>query len=154
MGKKQADRFFDNIEYEPMSGCWLYISYPDRGGYGKIRFNNKHMKAHRVSWIIHNNEIPINKLVLHKCDNPACVNPKHLFIGTQKDNMRDMVLKGRKSLKPTVVGENSHRAKFTETDIINIRNDPRNNAEIAREYCVTTPAIRSIKIRKTWKHVG
>jgi len=75
--------------------CWLWIGYRDARGYGRIMRQGKVCGTHRVSWEIHNGQIPEGMGVLHSCDNPPCVNPQHLFIGTQKDNMRDCTRKGR-----------------------------------------------------------
>lgn len=77
--------------------CWIWTAskFTHGIGYGQCSYNGKNIVAHRVSWSISNGEIPKNSLVLHKCDNPICVRPDHLFLGTHKDNMQDMYCKGR-----------------------------------------------------------
>lgn len=77
------------------SGCWLWKSTITIHGYGLHNYKRKRMAAHRVSWILHNGEIPQGLFVLHKCDVRSCVNPAHLFLGTQSDNMQDCIKKGR-----------------------------------------------------------
>jgi len=81
---------------EPNIGCWLWINWIDKDGYGGC----KHGQAHRASWVIYHGPIPNDLFVLHKCDVPACINPKHLFLGTQLDNMRDGFVKGRVTPPP------------------------------------------------------
>ncbi len=94
--RRQTDeqRFWLKVKKTDM--CWLWKGYLTRkNGYGKISFNKKDQVAHRVSWQLKNGDIPTGMSVLHKCDNPPCVNPDHLFLGTQRDNVLDMVRKKR-----------------------------------------------------------
>lgn len=85
--------FWTNVHFGPT--CWEWIGAPGSGGYGQRRFEGKPTGAHRVSWIMENGPIPNGLWVLHKCDNPPCVRPDHLFLGTHVDNMVDMTAKGR-----------------------------------------------------------
>lgn len=90
------DRFHEAYSPEPMSGCWLWLHLLDRDGYGRIwTCKKKETPAHRWAYQTLVGEIPDGLRVLHRCDTPSCVNPDHLFLGTQRDNMRDMVNKGR-----------------------------------------------------------
>lgn len=82
----------------PKSGCWEWNKTYD-SGYGAYSLNEKHMGAHRASWIIHYGDIPTGMFVLHKCDNPSCVNPKHLYVGTQQDNMKDVIKRRRRNFQ-------------------------------------------------------
>lgn len=85
-----------NYATVPESGCWLWLGGWDNDGYGKINKNGKTVAyAHRFFYQIHKGEIPDGKLVLHKCDSPACCNPDHLFLGTHADNALDKCRKGR-----------------------------------------------------------
>lgn len=80
---------------EKTDDCWIWKGGINFWGYGQMNFNGRNTGAYRVSWILHNDEIPGKLFVLHKCDNPLCVNPDHLFLGTQKDNIQDCIKKGR-----------------------------------------------------------
>lgn len=92
-----TDRFWEKVAKS--DGCWLWTGSRQRNGYGFLfagtRKEPHPERAHRVSWRIHFGEIPDGLWVLHKCDNPPCVNPEHLFLGTRTDNMRDCARKGR-----------------------------------------------------------
>jgi hypothetical protein len=137
------------IEYEINNECWECISHTkDKDGYVKVRRNGKHMRAHRYLFELYKGNIPEGMLIRHKCDNPRCINPDHLETGTQKDNVHDMVKRGRISN-----GTGRHTSKLTEAQVLVIRKDPRTNAEIAKDYGVGKYAIRSIKRRESWKHI-
>ena len=88
-------RFWNKVAIAGPNDCWEWQASFHTTGYGQIRFNHKKWTAHRVSWILINGEIPDALCVLHKCDNRKCVNPKHLFLGTNYDNMKDKTNKGR-----------------------------------------------------------
>ena len=94
-GPKFPERFDDNVIPEPMSGCHLWIGCVNRYGYGKIRVNGRQIAASRAAWIAAKGAIPPGLWVLHRCDNPPCVNPDHLFLGDRTANTRDMIAKGR-----------------------------------------------------------
>jgi hypothetical protein len=91
-------RFEEKYIPEPNSGCWIWTGWVNRAGYGYININGRHERdteAHRAAWLLFRGPIPEGMYVCHKCDIPSCVNPDHLFLGTQTDNMRDASAKGR-----------------------------------------------------------
>jgi len=95
--RSTQDRFEEKVSIEPNSGCWLWTGAANAAGYGRLYVwpEGKHQKAHRISYELHVGAIPDGMFVCHRCDNPSCVNPQHLFIGTRQDNVDDMNRKGR-----------------------------------------------------------
>lgn len=146
--------------------CWLWAGSTDRGGYGRVRANRKMLKAHRVVWMLHYGSIPVGFHVLHHCDNPPCVRPAHLFLGTQADNMRDCQMKGRKATgerngncthpEQRPRGECHKNSKLTETRIQAIRalyaSGVYTQAVLGRQFGVCQAAISYIVRRKQWTH--
>ena len=133
--------------------CWLWTGSCDRDGYGRFWSNKFNVSAHRYSYQIHYGFIPDGLFVLHSCDTPACVNPDHLWLGTNQDNMDDMVNKGRCI---RAKGENSGNAKMTINQVRSIREKHKRKItykELANEYGVTKQNIGAVVNRKTWRHV-
>lgn len=93
MYTEQMDRFWNKVK--KTDNCWFWTAGTFDDGYGKFKFEKKNRKAHRISWLLTNGDIPEGMLVCHHCDNPLCVKPSHLFLGTPKDNTQDMIKKGR-----------------------------------------------------------
>ena len=148
--KSLEEKLMENYMPIPESGCWIWTACVDERGYGYVRSNGRMMRTHRASWLIHNGQIPKGLCVLHKCEVPSCINPNHLFLGTQQDNIKDMDNKGRrKSLK----GESNHKAKLTESDIREIRKSTDNNKNDSKKYGVLPWAISKVKNRDSWKHI-
>ena len=139
----------ENYIPEPNSGCWIFLGYLDRVGYGKITRNKIGHFAHRLSWQGANGPIPAGMKVLHKCDVRCCINPDHLFLGTQLDNVADMRAKGRARYP----GANRpHGSKLNLEIAQKIRNDPRFHREIAADYGVSRVAITKIKNNQSWRN--
>lgn len=132
--------------------CWEWMASKNRYGYGQIMVGGRSgrpMLSHRVSWVIHNGPIPQELGVLHRCDNPGCVRPGHLYLGTQKENMRDCRERGRMA-----VGDKLPQAILTARQVIGIRDAFRKLREsMAKKYKVSTAAIGSIVSRTRWKHL-
>lgn len=115
---KDIQRFWRNVNrLDDETACWEWAKGKNRQGYGKFGMNNKNILAHRFIWIALHGPIPSHMRVCHHCDNPSCVNPAHLFLGTQSDNMNDMFSKGRATRK----GEHNGRAKLTPFKVREIR---------------------------------
>ena len=146
---KQWNQIFDSKTVEN-NGCLEFLNYKDPNGYGRISFQGEVWLAHRLSYLLHFGEIPSGLFVCHHCDNPSCVNPKHLFLGTNADNMADMVNKGRAARN---YGEADGRAVLSEKDALNIREDERLLREIADDYGVTVTQIARVKSKKAWEHL-
>ena len=94
--KSNKEKLMERVCIDKDTNCWNWTGYLDEDGYGRTTMNGDGMKAHRASYIEYVGMVPKGLLVCHKCDNPACINPLHLFIGTQMDNVRDCVSKGRR----------------------------------------------------------
>lgn len=140
------ERFWSKVEMSTPDKCWNWTANTGRG-YGMFWFTKIPMVAHRVSWMLLRGPIPDGKLVLHKCDNRRCVNPNHLFIGTQSDNVRDMLYKGRKGDYRT-----GNTKKFTNeevTDILRLKALGLSLRAIAKKYSTThSTIIRAIKDKR------
>ena len=150
-GKKEPAkvRLFKGIT--KTNTCWLWNGYKHRSGYGNIKVDGKVIKTHRLSWTIHNGEIPKGMCVLHKCDVRSCVNPKHLFLGTQRDNLDDMVKKGRSNH-----GEKHPLALLTKKDVLRIRmlfKKEKSISELAEKFNVGYHVIWFIVRNKSWKQI-
>jgi hypothetical protein len=159
-----AQRFWEKVQKADGDGCWLWLARCNAGGYGCFVLNQNKPGcefdgaglAHRVSYKLANgpDSIPPGILVLHRCDNPRCVRPDHLFTGTQSDNMADMIRKGRGNRSH---GETHKKAKLTADDVRTIRSLAASGAAMAplgRAYGVTPQSIQAIVRRKNWKHVA
>ena len=127
---RYINRFWQNVE--KTKDCWEWRATCDHQGYGDASYQGSHIRAHRLSWIIHFGNIPSDMMILHRCDNPPCVRPDHLFLGDAGDNARDRVQKGR--FIHLNRGENSGRAKLSETQALDIIADKRSAKILAGEY--------------------
>lgn len=160
------ERFWSKIKIGSPDECWEWMGGLFTKGYGCFRVGGMVKQSHRFSWEIHFGTIPQNKLVCHTCDNRRCVNPNHLFIGTNQDNMSDMVRKGRSAkgkshglyLHPDkrAIGQKHGRAKLSDIDIIHIRYQHElgaPNIELSKQYNIDSSVISEIINRKIWRHI-
>jgi hypothetical protein len=142
------DRF--NNRYIPTteSGCWIWDHDCDGKGYGRISYRNSRYSAHRMSWMIHHGAIEPGLNVLHKCDVTFCVNPDHLFLGTQKDNMGDCARKKRHQF-----GERSGASVLTDEMAQGIHSAHGKYKDIAARFGISKYAVKDIKKRNRWRHL-
>lgn len=145
------DAFWRRVLTRDIDQCWEFVG-ASSDGYGRISFQGRLYSAHRVSWQLHNGtDIPEGMVICHTCDNPPCVNPRHLFLGTPADNVRDAISKGRISF-----GEKHPMAKLSADDVKEIRrlfSNGMSQVEIAKIYGKTQGAISNIIRRKIWKNM-
>lgn len=132
--------------------CWEWIGTIEKGGYGVLQIEKKQWRAHRYAYVRLHGAIPDNLLVCHRCNNPLCVNPAHLYVGTSQDNSNDTAAAG--SLKGTRNG----RAKITAEDVVKIRElyayEDRSQHWLAQRYGLKQTHISEIVTGKQWVHVG
>lgn len=140
-------RFWTYVNKLSEDECWPWTGGLNSSGYGRINLGERGAgveRAHRVSWTIQNGYIKDGLCVLHKCDNPKCVNPSHLFLGTKGDNYADMRKKGRAKNPPTHIGDAHPNAKLTSEQISQIRLMNKSALELASIYNVSRKTIYSI----------
>ena len=143
-------RVWSRISVGDIEDCWPWLGPLNRDGYGRPIWNGHREGAHRIAWLTRVGPIPEGMSVLHRCDNPPCCNPAHLFLGTQADNMQDCASKGRSSTSRNA-GERNGSAKLSAHEAALIRSTPRNEvATLARLYGVTERHIRAIMSGDRW----
>ena len=133
-----------------LTGCWVWVGRPNTSGYGTFSLNKKRERAHRVSWMLNRGPIPEGLQVLHKCDNPPCVNPDHLFLGTNADNVKDRVSKGRTAPND---GETNPKALLTKWLVLKIKRMRKRRMTykaIGDTFGVSLPAVYKAVHGKTW----
>jgi predicted XRE-type DNA-binding protein len=150
LNEEQRQRFLNKIR--KTETCWEWEgSKKPPWGYGHFFANNKTLVASRVSYELHKGEIPLGLSVCHRCDNPGCVNPDHLWVGSHSDNMEDMKVKGRATR-----GEDKQNSKLTKPIVVIIRNlhlQGISQGDIAECFGVLRPCINSVILGRRWTHV-
>ena len=149
--RQHFNRFHRN-----MNECWEWNGPYWGRGYGRINFGGKGYYVHRLMWEMRHGEIPTGMQVCHHCDNPPCINPEHLFLGTPSENFIDAIKKGRVQMLPphSMPGENHPLVKLTSEQVKIIREERKSGVsarEIARRYNVSTGHIRQIVSGNRWK---
>jgi len=160
--KTTAERFAERTVEFPGDGCHIWIGHRDQYGYGRVWLDGKMRGAHRVAYEAAYGTIPElpdadarGACVLHRCDDPACVNPNHLFVGSHLDNMRDMDTKGRRR-STSRPGERNPAARLTLAAVRDIRVRRAAGAtmtSLAREYGLTKGGVAHVVKRRAWRDV-
>lgn len=145
--KDQLDHYG---RYDNATGCIVWTGATDKNGYGKITVKYKVLRAHRVAYEEHIGAIPDGLVVCHRCDNPACINPRHLILGTHADNIADRDAKLRHVPAP---GESNGMAKLTDDDIRAIKTATGSQREIAAAFGICQQNVSQIKRGIRWKHI-
>lgn len=150
-----GERFLNHID--KTDSCWNWLGRLVGKGYGTISIGGKGSKqqlVHRFSYEHHKGPIPEGMVIMHKCDNPRCVNPDHLEAGTQSQNIKDAFARGRKVCKASGVRGEAHGAsKLNNEIVLAIRASNDNYDKLAEMYGVSRTSIERIKYRKTWRHI-
>lgn len=130
--------------------CLIFTGCLNASGYGTIQVNRKSLLAHRVSYEIHKGPIPEGLVVMHSCDMPSCVEPRHLSAGTQADNVEDMISKGRKVV---LKGTSHGRARLSDADVLQIYHSDLSDSELAKQFRVNRSVPWKIRRGKLWAHI-
>lgn len=151
-------RFWSKVRVSDKASCWEWLGTKHGKHYGHFKMGSFVAKAHRIAYELTYGKIPSGLLVCHKCDNPSCCNPRHLWVGTNDDNLKDRQKKERQAR-----GERSGRAKLSDKDVLAIRAqywfkrngsiDRSNSAELASRYGVRPKTITSIVAGRHWAHI-
>ncbi len=148
--KPVTERFMSKVRQESAEGCWLWVASCFAAGYGQFGIDGKNWQAHRLSWTLFRGGIPDGICVCHHCDNPPCVNPAHLWLGTNADNTADRNRKGRAARNR---GEAAGGVKLTDTIVLEVRRRVREGetqADVHRSMGLTRQQVSRIILRQRW----
>lgn len=148
------ERFWGKVDKRGPDDCWEWGACGNSNGYGLLKVDGRMALVHRFSWTLAYGPIPEGLCVLHKCDNRACCNPAHLFLGTHRDNMRDRDRKGRNN---ALAGERHGMARLTKEQVLEIRRNYKkgdvSRRELAAKHGVSPSHISDIVSERYWKHL-
>jgi hypothetical protein len=148
--KSPLERLLASVDVGAEDGCWEWTAGKSDAGYGQIKIDGRMKGAHRLSYELHCGPIPNGVQILHRCDNPGCVRPQHLFLGTHAENMADKAAKGRQTR-----GSTNGWAKLTEKEVTAIRAARgRSKLDLAGQFGVSRRQISNILAGKLWKHIA
>lgn len=156
MGRKKVEdrpsHFWSKVDRSDPDGCWEW-KQAKTAGYGRFNVPPKVVPAHRYAWEITNGKVADGLLVCHHCDNPGCVNPKHLFVGTHQDNSDDMMRKGRNKYRPDITKLTAEQVREIRRVYVKGKRGAGSTTEIAGKYGVSTKQIILIVQGKAWRHL-
>jgi hypothetical protein len=145
-------RFWSKVEIRTRQECWLWRAGKDKDGYGTFWILPQNQRAHRFAYETQFGPVDKNLFILHKCDNPSCVNPSHLFVGDAKDNIFDMMTKNRQNK-----GEQIKSSKLVANQVKEIKvwlSQGYSSGFLAKKFKVHKSTIKDIKAKRTWVHVN
>ena len=154
--EKVKKRILKKSYLNEITGCRIWTGSKDANGYGAVHLYDQYLAVHRVAYEVLVGPIPEGKILMHKCDNPSCIEPLHLIIGTTYDNNKDRAAKGRTHKS---YGEDNPYSKLKEHEVITIKKIFKKNSSItmrkylSKKYNVSEPCIYAIKKGVTWKHI-
>lgn len=147
-----AQRFWSNVCIGSENECWPYLGHLLPTGHGQFCTNRRRTSAHRFALSLYQ-DVPKSAIVCHTCDNPSCVNPKHLYAGSYSDNAQDSI-RAKRFYRPDNSGQRHGMAKLTEADVIKIRSLPISSGKAAKSFGVSRSTICAIRNRSSWRHVA
>lgn len=149
-------RFWHKVDKRTEDECWMWLGTTPAFGHGQFRYQGGVIYAHRYSWEERHGPLDdgYDTCVLHKCDVPACVNPKHLFVGTRKENLADMRRKGRGHNPPLLIGEANPQTTLTEKVVREIKAAVGSPKDIAARFGIPRRVYYKIRAGETWRHVS
>lgn len=157
VSKGLDEKLWSRVVKSDGDGCWEWQGHRTPFGHGQLTHRGVSLYAHRVSWELLNGPIPDGASVCHRCDNPPCVRPSHLWLGSQRDNLRDMADKGRQGLhvdpSRATHGVEHHKAKLTPELVREIRSSSESIHALSRRMGVARPTIKAVLSGRTWRHV-
>jgi HNH endonuclease len=151
-GQPLSVRLSSKCVKDELSDCILWTGTKNNKGYGRLTYEKKQISVHRVAYELANGPIANGLFVLHSCDNPLCVNPEHLSLGNQTENMRQASERGRIRV-PRCKGIEQGSSKLSEDDVLKIRESTGTVISVAKEFNVAPSTISSIRLRKSWTHI-
>ena len=147
-GDRLLTRLMARTTFEPNSGCWLWMGFVHPRGYGHMKVGTRNHRVHRLSYHLHTGIDPGSLHVMHSCDVRICINPAHLSLGSNRENIDDKVRKGRHQF-----GERTPIAVLTEADVLAIRRATGTLREIGQEFGICRDHVFRIRKRLAWRHL-